>query len=97
MIAYKTFATNQTSVVMGSSDKKKICRKKAYQVNEYAYLAGVCAGLYELLKEHKDNPYKNMDEMLGDLQMNYTKYANLIIKKYHFRSFDKIQLEEFLE
>ena len=71
-VVYTTFGTTSTK------NPKKIKIPAFAEAIDGAWAHGIVTVTEAILNEHKENPYKNIDEMRGDLMvMLETSYARL--------------------
>ena len=93
----KTFPKQITSKHFGQADRKKFNRKLFESEIRFAYLAGACGVLFELINEHKVEPFNNVDEFIGDIETRYSVYGTELFKKHLTTHHQKLTVEEIRE
>lgn len=91
----KEYATELVNYRFFKCERKKVGKKFYYEDLEASHLAGTLSALEELYNEHKKSPYKDVDEVVGQMQMLMTKYWNYYRLRYDFKK-KPVQLEDFL-
>lgn len=83
----------------GQAEKKKLNRKLYQDDLVTCYMAGASSVLAKIIKEHRANPYKEVDELIGEMQEVAVSTMNDFYKKYStgLNKFKRITLEDMLE
>lgn len=90
------FARMHTNVLFGRAPKLKMNRDKFRENSQYAHLIGRAFACELIMKKHNAQPYENVDELLGDLQIEYTECVNKFRSKCAFHSMPVLRVEDFL-
>lgn len=88
------FANSMASARYGIASTAKINVKEFRDTITTSYLAGMIAVSEAVAMMHKEDPYKNIDEMIGDLQLilhnSHTQLSKVHWQKIKPVSFSKI-------
>lgn len=93
----KAYASSRVEVLFPQCDRKKI-NKKIFAGELYkAYYAGAAAAGYDLLKGFKDSRPETIEELLGDIQLQFQDTADKLQKAGALYQVKGVSLEEVID
>lgn len=93
----RQFANMHAKTLYGDAPKLKINKDKFKNNSEYAHLIGRAFACETIMRRHNANPYETVDEILGDLQIEYTECVNQFRKDCAFHALKPLKVEDFVE
>ena len=93
----REYATEITCGRYPQADKRKFSKKLYCEDIQATHIAGQLAMSRAIMDKHKKDPYKSVDELMGDLQLIAMESFNFCQRKLTSRPDMKIGLDYFLE
>jgi uncharacterized protein (UPF0297 family) len=93
---HKTFAKKTVAHVFGQADKKKFGRAPIEEVVKYAFLAGACEAMLDIVKAHNEDREMEKDILLGEIQNIYLKYGNELVRR-NFPTMNQLTIEDLMK
>lgn len=80
----------------GQATKIKLSKNLYFGDVESAHLAGGMCIIETILNVHNKEPYETTDEIIGDLQIALSKHWNYYKRKYDYKNYSKIDIEDLI-
>lgn len=82
--------------LFGEADSKKIKKDRLYKELLNAGRYGAMDTCVEILKKHRDNPYKSTDELVGELQALVLENYKLMRKSLKLNNIPELTIEQII-